>query len=39
MKTSPFARIQVEILDDVREKSMAFDDQLFTARIGEMFSG
>jgi hypothetical protein len=38
MKTSPFARIQVEILDDIRQRSMAFDDQLFAPRIGEIVS-
>lgn len=36
MKTSPFARIQVEIFDEVREKSMLFDNQLFAPRKGEM---
>ena len=38
MKTSPFARIQVEIMDDVREKSMVFENQLFPPRIGETVS-
>ena len=38
MKTSLFARIQVEILDDVREKSMVFENQLFPPRIGETVS-
>ena len=38
MKTSPFARIQVEIMDDVREKSMVFENQLFAPRIGETVS-
>ena len=38
MTTSPFARIQVEILDDIRERSMVFDDQLFAPRIGETVS-
>ena len=38
MKTSLFARIQVEIMDDVREKSMVFENQLFAPRIGETVS-
>ena len=38
MKTSPFARIQVEILDDIRQKSMMFENQPFIPRIGETVS-
>ena len=38
MKTSPFARIQVEILDDIRQKSMVFENQPFIPRIGETVS-
>lgn len=36
MKTSPFARIQVQICDEIRQNSMLFDDQLFVPRKGEM---
>ena len=38
MKTSPFARIQVEILDDIKQESMVFEDQPFIPRIGETVS-
>jgi hypothetical protein len=38
MKTSPFARIQVEILDDIRQKSIIFENQPFIPRIGETVS-
>jgi hypothetical protein len=38
MNTPALARIQVEILDDIRQRSMAFDDQLFAPRIGEIIS-
>jgi hypothetical protein len=38
MKTPPFARIQVEIMDDLREKSIIFENQPFIPRIGETVS-
>jgi hypothetical protein len=38
MIPSPFARIQVEILDDTKQESMVFEDQPFIPRIGETVS-
>jgi hypothetical protein len=38
MKTSPFVRVQVQILDDIKQEAMVFENQPFIPRIGETVS-